>query len=185
MNDDIAAAGAARVGRAIVVTAVRTVVILTVVLLLYYRAPLDRPLNDWTAVLFAAVPILLVIAVALAVRTIIRSPRPRLQALHALAVGVPMLLVVFASIYGIVDTGQPNAFSERLSRTDGLYFTVTVFATVGFGDITPVSDLARILVTVQMVLGLLTVGVIAKLLFGAADVARARRSRATSDDRPG
>jgi voltage-gated potassium channel len=185
VNHDIAAAGAARVGRAVVVSAVRTVVILTVVLLFYYRAPLDRPLNGWTAVLFAAVPVLLVMAVALAVRNIIRSPRPRLQALHALSVGVPMLLVVFASIYCIVDAGQRDAFSERLSRSDGLYFTVTVFATVGFGDITAVSDLARILVTVQMVLGLLTVGVIAKLLFGAADFARARRSRATSDDRPG
>ena len=185
MNHDVPPAAGAPLRRALALTAVRTVVILTVVLLFYYWAPLDRPLNQWTAVLFAAVPILLALAVALAVRTIIRSARPRLQALSALSMGIPMLLVVFASIYCIVDANQPDAFSERLSRTDGLYFTVTVFATVGFGDITPVSELARILVTVQMVLGLLAVGVVAKLLFGAADVARARRSRTTSDDRPG
>ena len=185
MNHDVPPVTGAPLRRALALIAVRTGLILAVVLLFYYQAPLDRPLDRWTAVLFAAVPILLAIAVALAVRNIIRSPRPRLQALHALSVGVPMLLVVFASIYCIVDASLPDAFSERLSRTDGLYFTVTVFATVGFGDITPVSELARILVTVQMVLGLLAVGVVAKLLFGAADVARARRSRTTSDDRPG
>ena len=88
-------------------------------------------------------------------------------------------MVVFAAIYCIVDAGQAGAFSERLSRTDALYFTVTVFATVGFGDIAAVSELARVLVTAQMVLGLLTVGVIVKLLLGAADVAKARRDRTT------
>ena len=29
-----------------------------------------------------------------------------------------------------------------MTRTDALYFVVTVFATVGFGDITPVSETA-------------------------------------------
>ena len=45
-----------------------------------------------------------------------------------------MLLLVFASVYVQIETSQPNSFSETLSRTDALYFTVTVFATVGFGD---------------------------------------------------
>ena len=31
-------------------------------------------------------------------------------------------------------------FSETFGRTDALYFTVTVLATVGFGDITPVTS---------------------------------------------
>ena len=84
--------------------------------------------------------------------------------------------VVFASTYCTIAAQQPNAFSEPLDRTDGIYFTVTVFATVGFGDITPVSQLARVLVTVQMLVGLVAVGLIAKLLFGAVQVAVARRA---------
>ena len=97
-----------------------------------------------------------------------------------------MLLVVFASTYWIVAAQQAGAFTEPLNRTDGLYFTVTVFSTVGFGDITPVSQLARVLVTVQMLVGLVTVGLIAKLVVGAVQVAVARRAaepgaRRTSD----
>ncbi len=30
---------------------------------------------------------------------------------------------------------DPAAFNETLTRIDSLYFTLTVFATVGFGDI--------------------------------------------------
>ena len=33
----------------------------------------------------------------------------------------------------------PGAFTERMNRLDSLYFVITVFATVGFGDITAAS----------------------------------------------
>ncbi|MFD3678236.1 potassium channel family protein [Streptomyces sp. NPDC058613] len=51
-----------------------------------------------------------------------------------------------------------RSFSESLNRNDALYFTVTVFATVGFGDIVPVSQTARVLTTCQMVADLTLVG---------------------------
>jgi len=38
-------------------------------------------------------------------------------------------------------------FGGHLSHTDGLYFTVTVFSTVGFGDITAKTETARLVVT--------------------------------------
>jgi hypothetical protein len=31
---------------------------------------------------------------------------------------------------------NPATFTERFSRSDTLYFTITIFSTVGFGDIT-------------------------------------------------
>jgi voltage-gated potassium channel len=141
----------------------------------YYAAPLDRPLTRSTGLLFGAALMLFAVLVAVQVRGILRSRRPRLRAIQALIVGVPLLMVVFAATYCTVDAQQPGAFSEPLSRTDGLYFTVTVFATVGFGDISPVTQLARVLVMVQMIAGLLTVGVIAKVVFGAVQVAETRQ----------
>ena len=42
-------------------------------------------------------------------------------------------------------------FSQPLNHTDALYFTVTVFATVGFGDITATTEAARLVVTGQMI----------------------------------
>ncbi|MFL5272994.1 MAG: potassium channel family protein, partial [Anaeromyxobacteraceae bacterium] len=104
-----------------------------------------------------------------------------LRAIRALVVGVPLLLIVFAATYFTVAAQQPGAFTEALNRTDGLYFTVTVFTTVGFGDITPVTQLARVLVTIQMLVGVLTVGVIAKIVFGAVQTAESRRAERSPD----
>jgi voltage-gated potassium channel len=164
-------------GRAIAQTVLRSTAAITVLLVVYYAAPLDRPLTMWTALRFGAALVVFGVTVALEVRGILGSDRPRLRAIRALAVGLPLLLVVFASTYCTVAGQQAGAFSEPLDRTDGLYFTVTVFATVGFGDITPVTQLARVLVTVQMLVGLVTVGIIAKVVLGAVQMAESRRNR--------
>jgi voltage-gated potassium channel len=94
--------------------------------------------------------------VAWQVRAILTSDVPRLRAIETVAVGLPMLLLVFASVYVLIETNRPN--SEALSRTDALYFTVTVFATVGFGGIAPKSELARIITMTQMIMGLMSSG---------------------------
>ncbi|MCW2533265.1 MAG: hypothetical protein JWP62_2835 [Blastococcus sp.] len=165
-------------GRGAVLSAVlHSAVSVCLLVAAYYAAPLDRPLDRGTGLLFGGALLLFAVLVAHQVRGILRSRRPRLRAIRALIVGVPLLIVVFAATYCTVDAQQAGAFSEPLSRTDGLYFTVTVFATVGFGDITPISQLARVLVTTQMLVGLLTVGVIAKVVFGAVQVAESRRSQ--------
>ena len=160
----------------------RSAVTSAVLLALYYAAPLDRPLDGFTGLLFLAALLTFGGVIVFQLRGIARSQEPRLQAIRALAVGLPMLWVVFASTYWIVAQEQSGAFSEPLNRTDGLYFTITVFSTVGFGDITPVTQLARVLVTVQIIIGLVTVGVIAKLVLGAVQVAVARRT--TDPDGP-
>jgi voltage-gated potassium channel len=140
----------------------------------YYQAPLDRQLDVAAGLLFVAALALFAALVAVEVRGILGSSRPRLRATRALALGVPFLLVVFAATYCTVSAQQPEAFSEPLSRTDGLYFTMTVFATVGFGDIAPTTELARVLVTLQMFVNLLAVGVLAKVVLGAVRVAEGR-----------
>jgi hypothetical protein len=49
---------------------------------------------------------------------------------------------------------------------------VTTFATVGFGDITPASQFARGLVTVQMVLDLVVLGAVIRVFVSAVQLAR-------------
>jgi Ion channel len=51
-------------------------------------------------------------------------------------------------------TNPANFNTHPLTRTDMLYFTVTVFSSVGFGDITAASQLARLVVTARIVLDL-------------------------------
>ena len=51
-----------------------------------------------------------------------------------------------------------RSFSQPLNHTDALYFTVTVFATVGFGDIIASTAAARLAVTGQMIIDLINLG---------------------------
>uniref|UniRef100_A0AAU2JS79 Potassium channel family protein n=1 Tax=Streptomyces sp. NBC_00049 TaxID=2903617 RepID=A0AAU2JS79_9ACTN len=118
--------------------------------------------------------------VAWQIGAITHAEYPRLRALEALSTAVPLFLVLFAVTYFLLDREVPGSFSEPLNRSDALYFTVTVFATVGFGDIVPVTQAGRVLTTVQMIADLIVVGVIAKVLFGAVRIGMRRRGEATA-----
>jgi voltage-gated potassium channel len=76
-------------------------------------------------------------------------------------------------------------FGEKLTHTDALYFAVTVFTTVGFGDITAKSEGARLLVTGQMVTDLIILGIGAKIIFGAVTRGRQRQPQNTGTGQPG
>jgi len=171
------AAGVDR-GRVDLGMVLRTTVTLALLLVAYYQAPLDRQLTFASAALFAGSLALGALVLFVEVRAILGSPSPVQRAIRVLALGLPLFLVLFAATYVTVDGQQAHAFSEPLSRTDGLYFTVTTFATVGYGDISPTTELTRVLVTIQMLVGLLAVGVIAKVVLGAVQLARERNTAA-------
>jgi voltage-gated potassium channel len=162
-------------GRAVVGGVLSSLTVVALLVVVYYQAPLDRQLDASSAVRFGVVLILFAGLVAVEVRAILSSQRPRLRATRTLALGLPLLLVVFAATYATVSAQEPGSFTEPLSRTDALYFSMTVFATVGFGDISPATELARVLVTLQMFVDLLVVGVVAKVVLGAVRVAEGRR----------
>ena len=144
---------------------------------LYYLLPLDRSSAA------AAVTILLIgLAgfiglVAVQVRLIIRSPFPGLRAIESLATSVPFFLLLFAGTYVALAAVSPGSFGGHLTHTDGLYFTVTVFSTVGFGDITAKTETARLVVTGQMIADLIILGLAIKLIVGAVRRRRADRTR--------
>jgi hypothetical protein len=103
----------------------------------------------------------------------------------ALVVSVPLFLVMFAAAYYLMGDAAPETFSEPLTRVDSMYFTVTVFATVGFGDITAVTQSARVVTTLQMMSGLVLVGLIARLIVAAVQEGRSRQENTRSGERPG
>jgi hypothetical protein len=75
------------------------------------------------------------------------------------------------------------AFSQGMTRLDSLYFTVTVFATVGFGDISPVSQAARIVVMIQMIGDFALIGVGVRILVGAVEAGLQGRGGPAEDRR--
>lgn len=163
--------------RVIAVSLLRSAAVVAALVTVYYLAPLDRTLNMGTGLRFVLGLAALGAVVPWQVRGILAADNPWLRAVQVVGVGLPVLLVGFASTYVVITNSTPDAFTEPLSRTDALYFTMTVFATVGFGDITPRTEVARIVVTLQMLVGLIVVGVVAKVLFGAARVSSTRRAR--------
>jgi voltage-gated potassium channel len=106
-------------------------------------------------------------------RQVTRAELPGLRAVHALGVAIPLFLLVFAVVYLSLSQSSTTRFSEPLNHTGALYLVVTVFSTVGFGDITPKGDLARIVTSIQMLLDLVVIGAVVRLLTTAAKTGRA------------
>ena len=66
--------------------------------------------------------------------------------------------------YLTLSRAEPQSFSEDLGRVDAMYYTVSTVATVGFGDITPDSTAARVVVTFQMLLDLALIAGLVRLV---------------------
>jgi hypothetical protein len=161
----------------VIAAVVRPVLLAVTLVVLYFRVPLD---GRWTGPRVADVIVGLAvvgIVVGWQVLAVVRSPHPRLRAVGALAATLPMVVVLFAASYSVMADDQAGAFSEPLSRVDALYFSLTVFSTVGFGDIVARSESARILVTVQILVDLVYVGLFGRAIIEAARIGERRRER--------
>lgn len=80
--------------------------------------------------------------------------------------GLYLIILVFALAYAVIAVNAPAQFVELSNRVDALYFSVTLMATVGFGDVHAEGDFARALVTVHMLFNLIYIGTAVRLLTG-------------------
>lgn len=88
-----------------------------------------------------------------------------------------LYLMLFSRIYVSLSAADGGAFTQVLDHSTALYFTVTVLATVGFGDIAPATNPMRLVVTVQMILNLVLLGVVLRTLFTVGRRSLERRPR--------
>jgi len=177
--DDLPAATRRRM---IVRAVLRPTLIIIGLLLLYYLLPLWDRRTSSTAVSLVLGLVLVAVVLVWQIRRISTSRYPRLRAIEALSLSAPLFILVFATTY--FATGQSNAasFSQSLNRTDALYFAVTTFSSVGFGDIVPVTQVARVMVMMQMLGDLVVVGVVARVILGAVQSGLRRRQPGTPPD---
>jgi len=108
--------------------------------------------------------VVLVAVLAWQTSRITRAKFPELRAAVALGVVIPVFFVLFATIYLSMSHASGTTFTQGLDHTRALYFTITVFSTVGFGDITPATDPARLVVSAQMILDLVLIGGVVRIL---------------------
>ena len=154
--------------RAIAAVAARAAATAGILIVAYYLTP-GWGYSGWAALvkLLGSFVVFTFIVVWLA-RRVTLAELPELRAAEVLALIVPLFLYLFATLYLSLSHDRAAAFSEPLNHTRALYFTITVLSTVGFGDITPRTDGARILVAIQMLLDLVLLGALVRLLATAA-----------------
>jgi voltage-gated potassium channel len=99
---------------------------------------------------------------------ILRAPKVNSEVLCA-GVSVYLLIgVVWSLAYRLVASAGPDAFAfsvppsspHEMTRFNALYFSFMTLTTVGYGDITPVSKVARMLAIMESMSGTLFVGML-------------------------
>jgi len=99
-------------------------------------------------------------------RTFLRSAAKLARPAFALMTCYFLLTIIFACVFTIYDQTGPgshfltNGVAQPLTFPDGLYLSVSTLTTVGFGDIIAIAPLARLIVSFEVLCGILL------LLFG-------------------
>ncbi len=179
---DALTAGGVRTG-AVRRTVVRVVVTLVGLIGIYSVVPVAGASRANELVLMLCGLVAFFVLVARQVRKIVHAEYPRLRAIEALLLVVPTLILLFAYTYLCISEADPAGFSEPLTRIDAAYFATTTFATVGFGDITARTEPTRLIVTLQMIVGLGAVVGLARLMLGAANLGLSSRADSDSAER--
>ena len=110
-------------------------------------------------------------------RGIVSAEHPAIRAVEALTMTVLVVIVIFATLAVEIEAQSPGSYSEALTKLDGIYFSVTTLATVGYGDITPVSQYARGVGIAQMLANLAVLGLAVRVLTRALSRSQDRRAR--------
>ena len=169
--------------REVTVAVLRALLTASLLIALYYALPLNfEESSISTAAKFTLGAAAFLGLLTWNLRAITQSKNPGLRALEGLMGVVPLFILLFASTYFTMSRNDATAFSAPLSRTDALYFTVTIFSTVGFGDITPKTEAARLVVSAQMILDLIILGLGVRIILEAVNRGRQRISSETTAD---
>jgi hypothetical protein len=69
------------------------------------------------------------------------------------------LVISFSTAYYVLATGYDHEIQGLETKLDAIYYTITILATVGFGDITADGQWARGVVVCQMIINLVVLAV--------------------------
>lgn len=106
---------------------------------------------------------------AIALARLSRSQHPLVDGVILLLLLFALLLLGYAYLYHSISTFDSDAFTTVIgTKIAALYFSVTTLSTVGFGEISPGNDTARMVVMSQMILDLTLLGLGVKLLSQAS-----------------
>jgi hypothetical protein len=117
--------------------------------------------------------IFLVLTIGDVLRYLLKKGPVTADKLHGALAGYIMIATLWAFIYALVEAFTPGSFSfPQVNANDPhalfrmLYFSFTTLTTVGYGDITPITDQARSFVMIEEFVGVFFVGILIARLAG-------------------
>jgi voltage-gated potassium channel len=156
---------------------VRSLLGLVAILLVYFTAPVEGDSSVTRLVLDIAITIGAVVVVVMVTGREFRRMQVgeslRLTGAQLLIV-LEIVLVVFSGLYYAMARHGTHEMAGLHTRVDALYFTATTIATVGYGDIHSVGQLARVVNTVQLVFDILFIAIFVRLIATATGQRQAR-----------
>lgn len=133
----------------------------------YYGVPVSTEASTERIVFSLLLSLIGIAALAWAiVAQLRRQLLSRSEDIHTLVMLLPLVAVVFALAFFVVEKHSPGQVSGLSTRTDALYFTLSTLTTVGYGDVHAVGQMARGLVTLQLVFNAVFVGALASTVVG-------------------
>jgi hypothetical protein len=128
--------------------------------------------------------LLIAFVVANLLRFILRAPSVTIEVLCASISAYLMLGLMWTVGYWLVDQLTPggafsfntNAGTQSMNGFNAFYFSFVTLSTVGYGDITPVSKIARWLAAMEAMTGLLYVAVLIARLVSLYSTPKSERS---------
>lgn len=146
---------------------------LTLVTLGVRWADIAKDYDGFSPLAIALVVAWLAYAVSLLVAALFRMETVNTNAILGSIVVYLLAAVAFASCFELIERLQPSSFSGLPEGGDHhdagsalLYFSIVSITTMGYGDILPVSPLARSLVSVEGVFGTLYLAVMIARMVG-------------------
>jgi voltage-gated potassium channel len=120
--------------------------------------------NRWVGIVLGAAIFLSVIPLlVLRVRTVLHAERPVAEAASAVVLLTALVIVGPSAAYFTM-AGGGDQFDGLETKLDAVYFAVTVMSTVGFGDITPTGQAARLVTTIHILFAVAFFGAAIRLV---------------------
>ncbi len=122
--------------------------------------------------------ILIVVAPGVILYRIFRHPVINVETILGAIDAYLLLGISFAAIYRMLDGVDPHFFTQgAASGVKYLYFSFVVITTLGFGDLTPRTDIGRVVVSLEALLGqIFLVTIVAVLVTNLGRATRLARS---------
>ncbi len=130
--------------------------------------------NSWTLSLFISIQVVYIFylggAAYLILRDILLSQEITIDTIRGGICVYLLIGFVWALFYGITASVDSNAFSQPIIEIESygraVYFSFTTLTTLGYGDIIPVSPLAKMLTNLEAIIGQLYPAILIAILVG-------------------